>query len=377
MQGSVTQSVASLKPIFEIATLFGLKDGGNYPMTLQVNRDGALVSSYSMADAGQAANQAVAKAGFAQYQERKSSNSQRSHLSDLKTFHAYLCSVGVDCPTAEELQEQPSAWRDVTHGLISGFVQWLRLNGYALTSLNRKLSTVKVYAGLASAAGVIGGNELALIKTVKGYAAKEFKRVDDKRQREGLATRSGAKKVKGAVLTPEQARMLKSQPDTPQGRRDAVILCLLIDHGLRVGELAALQVGDVDLGNGYLHFYRPKVSKVQTHKLSKDSLAALKAYIEQDATALGPLLRGSRKSGELDGSGMGERSISVRVGMLGESIGVDNLSSHDLRHYWATWAIRKGKDPFQVLQAGGWTSMQTVKKYVEETVVANEGLNDD
>jgi integrase len=38
-------------------------------------------------------------------------------------------------------------------------------------------------------------------------------------------------------------------------------MCLLLEHGLRVGEVARLQVSDVDLKAGELRFYRPKVDK--------------------------------------------------------------------------------------------------------------------
>jgi integrase len=71
---------------------------------------------------------------------------------------------------------------------------------------------------------------------------------------------------------------------------------------------------------------------------------------------------------------MNRIAITRRVGALGEAIGLDGLSAHDCRHYWATRAIRKGTNPFSLLQAGGWTSMQTVQKYVAETVIANEGV---
>ena len=337
----------------------------------------AIVPKRTLAEAGQVANGYHARAVFADYQARKSSNSLRAQYADLATFTEYLCAAGVDCPTADELQNTPESWQGVTHGLVAGFREWLRKRAFTLPSVNRKLSTVKVYAGLAATAGAISGNDLALIKTVKGYAAKEFKRIDDKRQAEGLDTRHGAKKAKGAVLDAGQAKALKQQPDTPQGRRDAVIMALLIDHGLRVGELAALQVTDVNLTAGELRFYRPKVSKVQTHRLTKDCKAALLSFLAHDANALGPLLRASQTGGELTSAGMTERGITLRVGELGRRIGVENLSSHDCRHYWATRAIRKGADPFQVLQAGGWTSMQTVQKYVEETMIANEGIGDD
>jgi integrase len=38
-----------------------------------------------------------------------------------------------------------------------------------------------------------------------------------------------------------------------------LLMCLLLDHGLRVGEVVRLQVADVDLKAGELRFYRPKV----------------------------------------------------------------------------------------------------------------------
>jgi len=63
---------------------------------------------------------------------------------------------------------------------------------------------------------------------------------------------------------------LKQQPDTPQGRRDPLLMCILLEHGLRYGEIAILPPGKM-------------------------------------------LLRGSRKEGRLDASGMGARSISART----------------------------------------------------------------
>ncbi len=149
------------------------------------------------------------------------------------------------------------------------------------------------------------------------------------------------------------AKSCKRQPDTPQGRRDALLVCLLLDHGLRVGEVARLQVTDVDLGAGEMRFYRPKVDKEQTHRFTRDALAALRAYVEAgDAPALGPLLRGSRKGGELAAAGMSEQAIKARVRELGEALGVAGLSAHDLHHAWATRAARNGT-PLDRLQDAG------------------------
>jgi integrase len=149
---------------------------------------------------------------------------------------------------------------------------------------------------------------------------------------------------------------------------------LLLDHGLRVGEVARLQVSDFDLKAGEMRFYRPKVDKTQTHKLSGDTQRALQAWFESgDAPAAGPLLRASRKNGELTDAGMTEWSISQRVRTLGERIGLDGLSAHDCRHYWATfWADKV--DVLRLQEAGSWSSLAMPRRYVEESEIANEGM---
>ena len=76
-----------------------------------------------------------------------------------------------------------------------------------------------------------------------GYQHKEQKHIDEKRTAAGLGIRkAGAKKAVPVRLTPGQARALKDQPNTSQGRRDALLMALMLDLGLRVGEVAALTV---------------------------------------------------------------------------------------------------------------------------------------
>jgi integrase len=176
------------------------------------------------------------------------------------------------------------------------------------------------------------------------------------------------------VLSAAQVRALKQQPDTPQGRRDALLICLLADLGLRVGELAGLEVGAVDLAQGTLSFYREKVHTRQTHQLGRDALAAAQAYLAADALTTGPLLRGSRKNGVLWGA-MSMRAIRERVGLLAERIGVAGLSPHDLRHTWATRAARGKSDPFALRDAGGWSSLAMPSRYVQSNEVANERID--
>jgi integrase len=210
-----------------------------------------------------------------------------------------------------------------------------------------------------------------MIKSVTGLSWKEGPRVDEKRE----VRRMGAKKAASVTLLRSQADALRTLAgDTAQDRRDAVLMCLLLDHGLRVGELARLRVGDIRLGEGMMVFYRPKVAKIQRHRLSALTAAALARYMADLGGDDGSLLRRSTRSGQLLEGSMSERSITERVRVLGERIGVQGLSAHDCRHFWATWAVKLKTDPFTLMQAGGWTSMQTVKRYVDDQVVANEGV---
>lgn len=327
-------------------------------------------------EVGQAANEAAARSAFADYRSRRAPNTLKRQDTGLALFADYLAQVtGGDGPTGEALATDPDAWRGVTWGLTEGFVRWLLLKGYAVGSINVHLSTVKTYARLTARAGVLTTQDLALIRTVQGYSRRDGLRADEKREAADIPTRCGHKKREPVTLTPDQVTTLKAQPDTPQGRRDAVLMGLLLDLGLRCGEAAGLNVSDVDLKRGELTFYRAKVDLVQTHRLLNGLQAAMAAYLEQDAPPIGPLLRSSHKSGELTHAGMSERAITARVRDLGKRLlDIEGLSAHDLRHTWATQAARSGTPMDRLQQAGGWTSLAMPARYIERAAIANEGV---
>jgi len=321
-------------------------------------------TTQTLALAGIAADAAASKAAFTDYRAGASANTLRAQAVDLAHFCTFLQAVGVkDSPDCGALMQTPDAWQGVTPGLVLAFREYQMQQGYAVGTVNRQIATVKVYARLA---GID-------TPSAKGFGHKQARNRDEKRVEEGIATRKGSKKAESVYLTRQQAKTLKSQPETPQGRRDALLMALLLDHGLRCGEVALLKVEDFDVQAGVLRFYRPKVDKVQRHALTPDTLKALQAYA-QDAPIAGHILRASVKGGALTGEGMSERAITARVQTLGEVIGIDNLSAHDCRHYWATAATKAGTHPRHLQQAGGWNSPAMVYRYVAETEIANEGV---
>jgi len=313
---------------------------------------------------GQLANTYAASNVFQEYQDKMAANTLKRHNDDLALFSQFLTHVGM---TKENLLVDAAEWQGITFGVVEAFKRWQLDQGYAIASINAHLSTVKVYAKLATKAGILSSEAYAMIKMVSGYRHKEGRNVDAKRE----VTRVGDKKAEAVSISPEQARVLKEQSNTPQGRRDALLMCLLLDHGLRCGEVAALTVESLHLSTGLLTFYRQKVDKVQTHRLTRDTLLAAMSYFEV-AKPKDKLLMGSRKGGKLEGS-MSERAITDRVRELGERIGVKGLSAHDCRHDWARSAV-KASDIKALQQAGGWSSPAMPLRYADDATIANEGV---
>ena len=366
---------------------------------------------------GQIANHIAANHVFVDYHNRRASNTIRNHAAALVQFARYLAAAGmtellpdalvwsqqsslleanklgivINHPDKHPdsnlqkaraklcglyLQNEPSAWCGVTWGLIRDFVRWLLKQGYSVSTVNNRLTTVKIYAKLATEAGAIDLSEYQHIQAVRGCGRAKTKRGNKRRD----VVRVSTKKDSPVSLSTEDAQTLKHSHDSisPQGARDRLLMCLLLDHGFRISEVAGLTVGNLDIAQRKIRFYRQKVDKRQTHKMTRATIDAARTYMalhplghDKDA----PLLVRSTKNGRLTKQGVKVRGLRKRVNHLGrELLGLPNLSPHDCRHYWATDAAKNGTDPFQLQEAGGWASLDMPRYYIEDAEIANIGI---
>jgi integrase len=333
-----------------------------------------------MAQAGQAANHAAAAGTFADHTARKADNTIRRKRADLALFETFLNDTGIP---ARDLFDNPEAWRGITWGIVEAFKNWQLQQGYAVASVNGRLSTIRTYAKLAAKAStdpdnpIITAEQSILIASVEGYANKEAKHLDAQRKAAGLQTRKGSKKAEAVTIPEDVAQALTNQPNTPQGRRDSLLMCLLLEHGLRVGEIAILTRSAFDMKAGTFTFYRPKVNKIQTHTMTGPTRRAAAAYLQSDAPETGILWRKSCKgTGKLSGQlseTSATRALTKRVELLGRHAGIDGLSAHDGRHYWATFEARNNTAMDRLQQAGGWSSLAMPARYIQAAAIANEG----
>ena len=344
-----------------------------------------------MKQAGKAANKTAARAIFERYQQARPHNTTRRQKADLALFEDFLNAYNVP---ARDLYTNPQAWRGVSHGLVMGFIEWQLREGYAIDTINVRLSTVKQYSGLAFQAGILDPSEHAQIQIVKGYKHGDKTNIDAKRTAAGYDTRrktkarltagdetprTNRKKAASIFLTKEQRETITASDGTPQGKRDRLLILLMVDLGLRVGEVAILERKNFDTARGLLvNFYRPKTHKHQTAELTEAALQAARDYLPF-APREGNIWRasamkneGKAKRGKLTKRGMTSGAIYKRVELIGRQAGIDGLSPHDLRH---TWTERAKHNPAKLVQtAGGWNSPTMVLRYQQAGEISNAGL---
>lgn len=163
-----------------------------------------------MQQAGQAANEQAARATFADHTAHKADNTIRRKIANLQLFETYLNERGVP---ASGLYDNPETWRGVTWGIVEAFKLWMLQQGYAIASINGRLSTVRTFVKLAAKAEAITtAQESILIASVEGYANKEAKHIDDKRTADEMNIRKGAKKAESVGIPADIAEALKQQP---------------------------------------------------------------------------------------------------------------------------------------------------------------------
>ena len=200
------------------------------------------------------------------------------------------------------------------------------------------------------------------------------------RQQSTMVTRRSTKKRQATLLDEETGTALKQpRSQSPQAWRDALLMCLLLDHGLRASEVALLKAGDLDLDTGEMRFYRPKVKGTAhewtTHKLTPATRAVASYYIgtlyPPSLLPDGPLILATTRllkngeGGQLLGEGLNRVRLSERVAWLGKQSGLPKkLSAHDCRHTCATKMARLSYSVDELMAWFGWSSAQTAMRYV-------------
>lgn len=154
----------------------------------------------------------------------------------------------------------------------------------------------------------------------------------------------------------------KANKETPKGLRDRAILELLWGAGLRVSEVAGLDVLDLDLANGQVRV-TGKGDKTRICLYGNPARTAIRRYLDDGrpmlATGAQTALFLNRSGGRLTA-----RSVQTMVRNAGMQAGLDALvHPHMLRHTFATHLIEGSADLRIVQHLLGHASADTTQIY--------------
>lgn len=213
--------------------------------------------------------------------------------------------------------------------------------------------------------------ELMALRAFFRFAAREGAVVD---VTDGIVMKRERRERPAAVVMPNEiGPIFEAAARTPDRQRDTAIVALAYVLGLRVHEVVALDVGQVDLTAKSLREVRGKGGSVTTFPLPDELVAILGTWLRirsmtaNGATPLFPTARpASSRSGRLS-----IRSVQRLVGLLARDAGLDRpLGPHALRHACGTAAIHLGVDLGAASRVLRHANLSTTSVYVH---VAEDG----
>ncbi|GAW48984.1 MULTISPECIES: tyrosine-type recombinase/integrase [unclassified Nocardioides] len=148
-------------------------------------------------------------------------------------------------------------------------------------------------------------------------------------------------------------------------RRDEAIIRLMMETGIRAGELIALHTGDLDLPAGRITIRLGKGGRGRVIPVGPATARALEAYLE---------LRRDHPGAEESAVWLGARGTSFRYDGLGRALrrraklaGIDGFHPHRLRHTAAHRWLAKGGSESGLMAMAGWTRTDMLVRYTRAT----------
>lgn len=245
---------------------------------------------------------------------------------------------------------------------LAQFLAWLAAtNGTINSPADVRRADVTEYLTHLGRAGRTGVSRQRKLAPIRGLFAHL--------EAEGAIARSPALNVatpkmeqhEPATLRPDEyARLLNLARHSP---RDAAILGVFLRLGLRVSELCALELDDVDLTAETLLVRSGKGQKARTIELDRKTLAALRRWFgKRPAVAHDAVFTSDRN--------LHYRPLSIRgtrwlVGKYLAEAGITKRAScHTLRHTCATQRYANGAPLLVVQRLLGHASLATTQRYL-------------
>ncbi len=260
-------------------------------------------------------------------EKRMSSHTVTNYQRDLKQLLAYC------------QQEKLFDWRTIKPSHIRQFIAQCHRQGLAGRTIQRMLSAIRSLYRYLIREGLADNNPAQAVQAPK--SEKRLPSTLDVDQMSGLL--DGTKQ------------------DTLVACRDRAMMELFYSSGLRLAELADLNLRDIDFGD-HLVYVTGKGNKSRVIPVGGQAIKALQTWLQKrdelgffEQTALFITQQGRR---------LGVRSIQKRLNHWGEKQGVsDKVHPHRLRHAFASHMLEASGDLRAVQELLGHADISTTQIY--------------
>lgn len=238
------------------------------------------------------------------------------------------------------------SWANFSRQGMLEYMLDLKERGYIPTTVARKVAAARSFFSFMVAEGIIPTDPT-----------------------ENLSSPSVGKPLPKPISI-SQVRQLLDQPaklSTLEARRDKAMLQLLYASGMRISELVALNLGDVDTEGGYVRCLG-KGHKERLIPIHEQAATAVKEYIKE----VRPKLVRNKEETALFLNPRGERltrqGFWQKLKEYAKSANLDTkISPHTLRHSFATHMLSGGADLRAVQELLGHANISTTQVYTHLT----------
>lgn len=201
---------------------------------------------------------------------------------------------------------------------------------------------------------------LAAVRSLLNWAVRQSKLPSN--PLDGYELPGGEPGLVPGYAVEEISSMLAACSADRRGRRDYAVLTFGYDTGVRTSELAALQVGDVDLERGTAIIRRGKGGQRRIVTFGPTTAAALRRYLEGDHRApsvpCAPLFEGR------GGKPLGRSGVYDLVKKRALAAGVEGRKGlHRLRHSCAIQHLLHGGNARTAQEQLGHADLAMVERY--------------
>lgn len=255
---------------------------------------------------------------------------------------------------------------------VRQFSSWLE--GYGLPLSQASQSDIKNYAGYLKSRGKSEATVVRSVASLKSFYSYLISKHEVSSNPAKGFTPAKVERKLPEILTSKEVDLFLEQPDSSEikGCRDKAMLELLYATGIRVSELIALDLQDVNLTLGFIRC--ESHGKERMIPLYKAAVKAISAYINDVRPQLIARMDETAVFVNLNGDRMSRQGFWKIVKHYQEKAGITKeITPHTLRHSFATHLLENGADLKSIQEMLGHADISSTQVY---TQLVNQKIKD-